>query len=127
VRYLKIAGHVVGGLVYLVIVIGAFSAATSKFETLVLAGIVQVYAAALYNFSLLGEVADVNNYAAFVRFRVLASAQGITENEDGTFVDQEEALVEALKSCRTKVRIGRISNAVAALYALFMIVVTVFR
>ena len=40
-------------------------------------------------FSLMGTVTDVNNYAGFVRFRALAAGQGITENEDGTFEEQE--------------------------------------
>ena len=126
-RYLKIAGHVAAGVVYFLVVIGAFSAATTKFETLVLAGVVQLYAAVLYNFSLLGEMADVNNYAGFVRFRILATAQGITENEDGTFLDQEKALAETLGSFRTKVRIQRISNGLVSLCALLMILLTIFK
>jgi hypothetical protein len=36
---------------------------------------VQLYAAVLYNFSVIGVATDVNNYAAFVRFRILATAQ----------------------------------------------------
>jgi hypothetical protein len=79
-------------------VIGILSIAESKFEPLVLAGLVEMYAAGLSNFSLLGENADTNNYAAFVRFRMLAAAQGLTGNEDGEFADQEKALVDASKA-----------------------------
>jgi hypothetical protein len=127
VKYLKFAGNVISGLVYLAVVIGAFSVATTKFETLVLAGIVQVYAAALYNFSALGGAVDLNNYAAFVRFRILATAHGVTGNEDGTFAEQEEALAEELKGYRTKVVIQRISNAAVSIYALLMILLTIFK
>ena len=42
------------GLVYLIVVIGIVSVATTRFETLVLAGIVQLYAAVLDNFSVVG-------------------------------------------------------------------------
>lgn len=126
-RYLKFAWQVVGGLAYLAVVIGGFSVATTKFETLVWAGIVQLSAATLYNFSVLGVTADVNNYAQVVRFRILATAQGVTGNEDGTFEEQENALAEALKGYQTKVRIQRISHTAVSLCALFVIVVTIFR
>jgi len=41
----------------------------------VLAILVQIYTATLYNFSIIGAATDVNNYAGFVRFRILATAQ----------------------------------------------------
>lgn len=40
---------------------------TPRFETLVLAGLVQLYAAVLYNFAIIGAATDANNYAGFVR------------------------------------------------------------
>lgn len=75
-RYVPYVWRVVVGLIYLAVVIGILSIATTRFETVVLAGMVQLYAAVLYNFSVIGVATDVNNYAAFVRFRILATAQG---------------------------------------------------
>ena len=121
-RYVSYVWRVVGGLIYLAVVIGALSIATTRFETLVIAGIVQLYAAVLYNFSLIGVAADVNNYAAFVRFRILATAQGITENEDGTFQEQEEALAAQLQTDNFAIIVQRFSNGAVSLYALFKIV-----
>jgi tRNA G46 methylase TrmB len=114
------------GLIYLAVVIGALSIATTRFETLVLAGIVQLYAAVLYNFSVIGIATDVNNYAAFVRFRILATAQGVTENEDGTFQEQEEALAGRLKTDNFAIVVQRFSNGAVSLYALFKIVQAIF-
>ncbi len=122
VKYLKAAWHIFWGLVYLAVAIGVLSVATTRFETLVLAGMIELYALVLYNFSLIGVTTDVNNYAGFVRFRILAAAQGITENEDGTFEEQEKALGEALKKYGTRVLVNRLSNAAVSLYALFKIV-----
>ena len=121
-RYLRYMWRVFGGLVYLGFVIAILSASTTKFETLVLAGMVQIYAAVLYNSSVIGVATDSNNYAAFVRFRVLAAAQGVTENEDGTFADQEKALADLLTGSATPMLISRIANAAVSLYALFKIV-----
>jgi tRNA G46 methylase TrmB len=114
------------GLIYLAVVIGALSIATTRFETVVLAGMVQLYAAVLYNFSVIGVATDVNNYAAFVRFRILATAQGITENEDGTFQEQEEALAARLKTDNFAIVMQRFSNGAVSLYALFKIVQAIF-
>ncbi len=83
---------------------------------------IQLYSAVLYNFSLLGEASDVNNYAAFVRFRVIAASQGVTGNEDGEFTDQEKLLADAAKGSRSKILIARISHGAVSLYALFKIV-----
>jgi hypothetical protein len=124
-RYAAFVWRIMAGLLYFGIVIRILSAATTKFETLVLAGMVQLYAAVLYNFSLIGVVTDTNNYAGFVRFRILAEAQGITENEDGRFEEQEKAIAERLKKDNTAIVINRISNAAVSLYALFKIVQTV--
>ena len=110
------------GLIYLAVVVETLSVAESKFETLVLGGLIQLYAAVLYNFSVLGVSADINNHAAFVRFRILAAAQGITENEDGAFVDQEKALADAVKDYGPIILIRRISNWVVSLYALLQII-----
>ena len=121
-KYLAIAWNVLLALIYVAVVIGILSAAESRFETLVLAGLIQIYAGVLYNFSLIGQNADINNHAAFVRFRILAAAQHITENEDGAFVDQEKALADALNSYGPKVLILRVSHGVVSLYALFKIV-----
>jgi hypothetical protein len=126
VRYVSYVWRVVVGLIYLAVVIGALSTATARFETLVMAGIVQLYAAVLYNFSLIGVATDVNNYAAFVRFRILATAQGITENEDGTFQEQEEALAGQLKTDNFAIIVERFSNGAVSLYALFKIVQAIF-
>jgi hypothetical protein len=56
----KIAWNVLLQLVYLAVVIGILSVADSRFETLVLAGLVQLYTAVLYNFSVLAVNADIN-------------------------------------------------------------------
>jgi hypothetical protein len=125
VTYVKYVWRVVVGLAYLAIVVGILSVATSRFETLVLAAIVQLYAAVLYNFSVIGTVGDVNNYAGFVRFRILAEAQGVTENEDGTFEQQEKAIAQNLKDADKLILIQRWSNAAVSLYALFKIVETI--
>jgi hypothetical protein len=114
------------GLIYLAVVIGILSVATTRFETVVLAGMAQLYAAVLYNFSVMGVATDVNNYAGFVRFRILATAQGFTENEDGSFQEQEEALAERLKKDGVAIQIQRFSNAAVSLYALFKIVQAIF-
>ena len=121
-RYVPYVWRVVVGLIYLAVVIGILSIATTRFETVVLAGMVQLYAAVLYNFSVIGVATDVNNYAAFVRFRILATAQGITENEDDTFQEQEEALAARLKTDNRAIFMHRLSNGAVSLYALFKIV-----
>jgi hypothetical protein len=121
-KYLTIAWNVLVALIYIALVIGILSMAESKFETLVLAGLIQLYAMALYNFSLLGQIADVNNHAAFVRFRILAAAQGITGDEEGTFVEQEKTLLDTVKSYGPKVLIMRISNGIVSVCAIFKIV-----
>lgn len=125
-RYLKSIWHVLVGLAYLGIVVGVLSVATTRFETVVLAGMIQLYAAVIYSFSVIGVGSDVNNYAGFVRFRILASAQGITENEDGTFEEQEKALADEMGKYRTKVLIHRLSGAAVSIYALFKIVQAIF-
>ena len=121
-KYLAIAWSVLLALVYVALVIGILSAAKNHFETLGLAVLIQLYAAALYNFSLMGETAEINNHAAFVRFRFLAKAQGLIGNEDGEFADQEKLLVDGAKNSRPKVQILRISHGVVAVYSLFKIV-----
>lgn len=77
-KYVTYRWRVVMGLVYLGIVIGILSVAATRFETVVLAGMVELYAVVFYNFSLIGVATDSNNYAGLVRFRVLATAQGVT-------------------------------------------------
>lgn len=124
--YLKYAWRVFVGLVYLGVVVGILSVATTKFETILLAVLVQLYAVILDSFSVLGSITDVNNYAGFVRFRILATAQGITENEDGLFTDQERALAEAIDSHKTSIVINRVANLLVSLYALFKIALVIF-
>jgi hypothetical protein len=76
----------------------------------------------LYNFSLIGASTDGNNYAGFVRFRILATAQGVTENEDGLLVDQEKTLRQYLENNGKIILINRISHGVVSMYALYKIV-----
>jgi hypothetical protein len=121
-RYVSYAWRIVVGVIYLAVVIGILSGTATRFETLVLAAMVQLYTAVLYNFSLIGVATDVNNYAGFVRFRILAAALGVTENEDGQFQEQEEALAERLKKDSVQIQIQRFFNAAVSLYALFKIV-----
>jgi hypothetical protein len=47
-------------IVYLAVVIGLVNIATTKFETVVFAALVQLYAAVLYNFCAIGKVMDTN-------------------------------------------------------------------
>lgn len=114
VPYLSYLWHGLMGLLYLGIVIGVLSVATNRFETLVLAGMIELYAAVLYNSSVIGTAIDAYNYAGVVRFRVLAAAQGITENEDGTFEEQEKALADGLKSYGPAVLMRRLQIAFAS-------------
>ena len=118
----KILWRVAVGLIYLFVVIGILSAAQTRFETLVLACLIQLYAAVLYNFSLSGSVTDINNYAAFVRFRILATGQGQIANEDGAFTDQENALRNIVNEGHKFVRINQISHGLVSIYALYKIV-----
>jgi hypothetical protein len=66
------------GFIYFAIVVGILSTSKTQLETLALAILIQLYAAVIYNFSLIGAATDLNNYAALVRFRILANAQGLT-------------------------------------------------
>jgi hypothetical protein len=113
-------------IAYLVVAVGVINIGRTKFETVVLAGMVQLYAAVLYSFSLIGVTIDVNNRAGFVRFMILAAAQGITENEDGTFEDQEKGLVDVIEGGSVRTLIYRLSHTAVSMYALFKIVLTVF-
>ena len=122
----KVIWHVFIGLVYLAVAYGILSVSKARFETLALAILVQVYAAMLYNFSILGTATDINNYAGFVRFRILAAAQGVTENEDGLFVDQEKRLHESLGKSRILAVIDRSSHGLVSLYVLYRIIAAVF-
>jgi len=122
VSKLKIVWRIVAGCLYLLIVIAVLSMAQSRFETLVLAGLVELYAAILYNFSLISSATDINNYAGFIRFRILATAQGLTGNEDGAFIDQEKALRESLDGSAKFIIINRVSNGLVSLYAIYKII-----
>ena len=119
---LKVIWHICIGVLYLATAYGVISASNSKFETLVLAILVQIYTAMLYIFSLIGASTDGNNYAGFVRFRILATAQGVTENEDGLLVDQEKTLRQYLENNGKIILINRISHGVVSMYALYKIV-----
>ncbi len=112
------------GLIYLVVVIGILSAAQTRFETLVLACLAEIYAAVLYNFSVIGSLTDVNNYAGFVRFRILAMGQGQIANEDGAFTDQENSMRNAVDESNKFVRINQISHGLVSMYALYKIIWT---
>jgi len=114
------------GITYLAVVIGIVNIATTRFETAVLAVLVQLYSAVLWNFSMVGATLDVNNYAGFVRFRILATAQGVTENEDGTFEEQEKGIAEAIAGSKDTITITRLSHTVVSIYALFKIFQAVF-
>ena len=118
----KTLWRVAMGLIYLFVVIGILSAAQTRFETLVLACLTEIYAAALYNFSLTGSVIDLNNYAGFVRFRILAAGQGQTANEDGPFADQENTLRDTLNESKKFVTINQISHGLVSMYALYKII-----
>jgi hypothetical protein len=126
VKYLSYIWRTLVGLVYLGLVIEVLSLSTTRFETLVLAGMTQLYAAVLYNFSLMATTNDSNNYAGLVRFRILAAAQGIMENEDGTFEEQEKALAATINGYKIQVLMSRLANSAVSLYALFKIVQAVF-
>lgn len=119
---LKVIWHICIGVLYLAIAYGVISVSNSKFETLVLAILVQIYTAMLYNFSLIGASTDGNNYAGFVRFRILATAQGLTENEGELLVDQEKTLREYLENNGKIILINRISHGVVSMYALYKII-----
>jgi|SRR5215472_7665621 len=120
---MKLAWYVLLELVYLAVVIGILSAAESRFETLVLAGLVQLYAVVLFNFSALSEAANTNAVVAFIAFRHLAAPLGITKDEHGdALIDIEKAKAEEVKILRPKIWIHQIGNAAVSLYALFKIV-----
>lgn len=121
-KTVKIVWRVAVGLIYLLVVIGILSAAQTRFETLVLACLAEIYAAILYNFSVIGSVTDVNNYAGFVRFRILATAQGQIANEDGAFTDQENALRDSLNESKKFVIINQISHGLVSTYGLYKII-----
>ena len=72
----KVIWQVFLGLVYLAVAYGVISASNSRFETLVLAILVQIYTAMQYNFSVIGASTDGNNYAGFVRFRISRNGAG---------------------------------------------------
>jgi hypothetical protein len=50
-------------LTYMAIIYGVVSFSNSRFETLVLAVLALIYAAVLYNFSLLGRATDINAFS----------------------------------------------------------------
>ncbi|MGB7562088.1 MAG: hypothetical protein WBL99_11515 [Candidatus Acidiferrales bacterium] len=118
--------HVFIGLVYLAVAYTIMSTTTARFETLALAILILIYAATLYNFSVIGAATDVNNYAGFVRFRILATAQGVTENEDGLFVDQEKQLRDSLENNAILIVIDRTSHGLVSLYILYRIIASIF-
>ncbi len=121
----KVVWRIVLAVIYLAIAVGVVSAGKSGFETLVLAALVQLYAAILYNFSVIGAATDVNNYAGFVRFRVLAAAQGQTGDEAGKYSEQENALQNAIKGNSMKQRIDQFSHGIVSVYAIFKIITAV--
>lgn len=122
----KVVWRMFAGLVYVALCYFIIDASISRFETLVLAILIQIYAAALYNFSILGRATDVNNYAGFVRFRILAAAQGISEDEGGLFVDQEKRLREALDTARILQIIDWTSHLLVSGYVIYKIIVVLF-
>lgn len=125
-KLLKYGWRVLMGLAYLAVVIGILSAASTRFETLVLAGMVEIYVTLVYYFSEAAVIATLNNRAGLVRFMILAKAQGITGNEDGTFEEQDKELVESIKKVTPAIWINRISNAAVSIFALFKIIQAAF-
>lgn len=123
---LKVVWRVIIACIYLVVVVAVLSAAKSRFEMLVLAGLVQLYIAVLHNFTIISAATDLNNYAGFIRFRILATAQGLAGNEDGSFVDQEKTLRETLDDNAKFIVINHVSNGLASMYSIYKIVVAVF-
>jgi hypothetical protein len=121
---LRIIRRVLVGIAYFAIVFVVLSTANTRFETFVLAILVQLYAAVLYNFSLIGVASDLNNFAAFARFRILALAQGVEGDENGSYVDQENDLAAIIDRHRVIIRITRISHFIVSIYALYKIVST---
>lgn len=118
----KIAWRIFVGIAYLAVSVGIISVGSSRFETVILAVFVQMYSAMLYNFSLIAVTAEVNNLAGFVRFRVLAAAQGIAGDDAGEYLDQENLLKETIKKSNPLIWITRISHSVVSLYALYKII-----
>lgn len=117
----KVIWHVCFALLYLAVAYGVMSVSKSRFETLVLAVLIWIYTASQHNFSIIGTTTDANNYAGFVRFRILAAAQGVTEDEEGLFVDQEKTLREHLEDNAKLILINRISHAIVSIFALYKI------
>jgi len=125
-KYVKITWYILTGFSYLAIVVGILSVASTRFEIVVLAGLVELYAAVLYNASALAVASDANNYAAFIRFRTLATAVGVREDDDGVlFVATEEALGDQINSYKTKVLIKNIANALVSIYAVLRILMAI--
>ncbi len=122
-KKLAVAWNGLLAVIYIAVVIGILASAASRFETLVLAGLIQLYAAVLFNVSLLAESADINNRASLVRFNILAArTRALTGDEEEAVLDQEKTLADAIKDYGPKVLIVRFSHGIVSAYALFKIV-----
>jgi hypothetical protein len=125
-KYLRYAWRVLVSLLYLILVVAALATTRTRFETLVLGGLVRVFTAVLYNFSLIGMAIAASDHSSFVRFRKLAEAQGITGDQYGTFKDQETVSVETLKEHKTNRSIKNLAHAAVSICALIMMIIALF-
>jgi hypothetical protein len=88
---------------------------------------IELYAAVLYNFSVIGTTVDATTMPdSFVSEFSPQHKVFITENEDGTFEEQEQALADGLQSYGPAVFMRRLAGAAVSIYALFKIVQAVF-
>jgi hypothetical protein len=111
------------GLIYLFVVIWILRTAQTRFETLVLACLAQIYAATLFNFSAIGSANHANNLGAIMRFRILAKGQGQTATEDGlVFAEEEKKLLESSEKREIFDTITQVSHGLVSIYALYKIV-----
>jgi hypothetical protein len=99
----------------------------SKFEGLVIGVLVELYAAVLYNFSIMASAADVNNHGAFVRFRVLANALGHNQVDGVNIAASEAEIGAALNDSAKYIVINRISHGIVSFLALCRIVFAVLQ
>jgi hypothetical protein len=113
-------------LLYWGIVVEIFSVATTRFETLVFAMLVELYSVALLTFCQIGTNTELTDYAAFVRFKMLATALGIKEIEDRTFQEEEKTLEKKMTTNAISSLITMITHGVVSFYAFFKIVQAVF-
>jgi len=119
----QIVWRVATGLIYLFVVIGILRAAQTRFETLVLACLIQIYAAMLFNFSAIASTGRADNLGTVMRFVLLAKGLGQTATEDGlVFAEQEEKLHESREKSEVFDTITQASHGLVSMYALYKII-----